>query len=498
MTERFKARRSWRGFDHDEGPSKIGHDPRQFGTRRRRRRWFGGFLLLLAFLLGMYASGGASSEGKLAGLFGGGDSRQSGEAPPTGPEEPASAKPTGPAPDTSPAAAAYAAVAPEYTGIGPESIQAVYRSNLDPSWASVHVVAPEEEESSYVLFVRQEDGAWKARSSIRADEPEDPEYEKVVLDEVPEDLVESIYSSDEASGLLQEPVDHDALPPVESPGVPPPDLDTDDVPESELERVKEGLEEARQRIEGYDGVAGVYVQDLKGGYGYGVRPDEVFFNASVAKIPIMVAVFRKIDEGELSLSDSFETVPEDWAGGAGWMQWQPAGTYHTIEDYLLMMMTQSDNVATNALIRLVGGTEYVNEVSESMGAKDTVLYQKVTSERAAAISLDNRTTPSDTAAMLEQIATGKAASHESSEEMVDIMSQNNLESWLKSALPEDTEAANKAGWLYRTYNDAAIVWHEDHPYAVAIFSKHGPEDPQKAKPTIKGISKAIWQAQDSS
>jgi len=459
-------------------------------------------MLLLTFMLGAYAliysSDSASSEGRLFGLFGG--SSMSREASPGGSEE--AAEPVGgPPPDSSPAAAAYAVVAPEYPGIGPESIQGVYRSKLDPSWASVHIVVPNEEESDYVLFVQQADGAWKARKSIRADESENPEYENVVLDEVPEDLVEAVYLSDkatEALGLVEESVDYSALPPVESAGIPPPDSITDEVPESELERVEEGLEEVRQKVEDYDGIVGVYVRDLKGSYGYGVRPDEVFFNASVAKIPILVAVFRKIDEGEMSLNDSFETKSGDWAAGAGWMQFQPIGTAHTVEDFLLMMMTQSDNVATNALVRLIGGPEYVNEVARSMGAENTVLYQKVTSERAAATSLDNRTTPRETAAMLEQIATGRAASRESSEEMVDIMRQNDLESWLKDGLPDGTEAANKAGWLYRVYNESAIVWHEDRPYVVSIYSKHGPEDPQKAKPTIRGISKAVWQTQDGS
>ncbi len=454
-------------------------------------------MLLLTFLLGAYALGyssdSISSEGGFFGLFG------SPEASLTSSEENAEQDP-GPPPESSPAAAAYAAVAPEYADMGPENIQGVYKSKLDPSWASVHLTVPDEE-SIYVVFVRQVDGSWKALKSIRADEPENPEYEKVVLDEVPEDLVDSVYPPDEASevsGLLAEPIDPGTLPNVKAAGVSSPEPDTDEVPESELERVEEGLEEAQQRIKDYDGVAGVYVWDLKGGYGYGVRPDEVFFNASVAKVPIMVAVFRKIDEGEISLNYSFETESEDWAAGAGWMQFQPIGTFHTVEDYLLMMMTQSDNVATNALVRLVGGPEYVNEVARSMGAKDTVLYQKVTSERAAVLSLDNSTTPRDMAHILEQIATGRAASPESSEEMLEIMGQNNLESWLKDGLPDDTEAANKAGWLYRIYNEAAVVWHEDRPYAVAIFSKHGPEDPQKAKPTIRGISKAVWQIQDGS
>jgi beta-lactamase class A len=475
--------------------SKTERRPSRFGAlsrRRRRRRWFGVVVVLLAAVASaLYALGYVSGGGlDLSGASRGEPSTSSRGA--SGGSQPIPELPD------DPAAVAYGLVASELPGIDSESIQAVYQSTLDPSWASVHIAAPEED-SVYVFFLQREDDSWKARKSIRADEPEHPEYEKTLLEEVPKDLVESIYPKNlatDAAGLLTELEKPGPLPTIEPPEAPPPDPVADDVPESERERVDEGLEEVQQAIEDYEGIAGVYVRDPNGGYGYGVRPDEPFFSASVAKLPIMVAVYRRIDEGSFALSDSFETKSEDWAGGAGWLQWDPAGKSHTVEDYLWMMMTQSDNVATNALTRLVGGSKYVNEVARSMGAPNTVLRQKVTSERGAVLSLDNQTTPRDMATMLDKISTGTAASPESCQDMIDLMHQNHLESWLKDGLPKGTEAANKAGWLYRVYNEIAIVDHEDHPYVVAIFSKNGPEDPEEAKPLLKDISKAVWQAQN--
>jgi len=434
------------------------------------------------------------------------------EAPSSQEEAPAVSRKTAPKPipeqaNTSPEALAYWLVASEIPGMDPESIKGVYKSKLDPSWASVRVEGPEEE-GTYVLFLQREGDSWKARKSIRADEPEYPEYEKVVLDGVPKDLVEAIYpqslaagsSKSDSSGLLVEPVETGTLPSVEAAKPPTPESVTDDVPEDERERVDEGLEEARQKIEDYaddhEGIAGVYVRDLKGGWGYGVNPDETFFGASVMKIPIMVAVYRKIDEGEISLDYTFETESGDWAGGAGWLQWQEAGTSHTVEDYLWMMMTQSDNVATNALMRLVGGPEYVNEVAGSLGASNTVLYQKVTSERAVVPILDNRTTPRDMATMLAKIYAGEAASPISCQDMVELMYQNNLQSSLKDGLPKDVEAAKKGGWLYKVYDEAGIVWHEDRPYVVGIFSKYGSDDVEEGKGLLKGLSKAVYKAQD--
>jgi beta-lactamase class A len=404
-------------------------------------------------------------------------------------------------PPDSPEEAAYLVVAPELPGVSPESIKGVYRSNLDPSWASVHIV-PSGEEKAYVVFVRRTGDSWEAKKSIRADEPDYPENDLVYLDEVPKDLVEYLYPENlfaaEAPEPRKEKVERQDLPRVGPAEFPPPDLVTEGVPESERERVEQSLEEVREKIEGYEGVAGVYVQDLDGGWGYGVRPDETFFSASIIKVPIMVAVYRDIDKGKLSLNDTFETQDEDWASGAGWLQWHSPGTSHTVEDYLYMMMTQSDNVAANALLRKVGGPERVNEVARSLGAENTVLYQKVSSERAAVPALDNRTTARDMATMMEKIAAGEAASPLSCRDMIDIMFHNEL-GWLEAGLPDDVAAATKAGWLYEVFDEAGIVKGGERPYVVVVLTKYGPGTPDEGGTAlIEEISKNIWEAQGNS
>ena len=515
-----KSLRRWikRRFGRDGGlrgvnslRTKQRSSNRLFGAKvQRRRRFLRILMVILAALVSAllaleYTSGGILSSGwdlsKIA-LFPPSQEEEDQSSPENAGGRPVPGSPPEQTND-SPEAVAYATVASEIPGIEPESVQ-VYKSKLDPSWASVHILTPEE--GTWVLFLKR-DGSWKALKSIRADEPDAPQYEEAVLDEVPKDLVDSLYPQNpsvaaDPSGLLAEPVDTGALPSVEKAKAPPAEAVEDEVPGEERERVDEGLEEVRKTIEDYgtehDGIAGVFVRDVEGGYGYGVLPDEAFFGASVMKIPILVAVYRKIDEGEISPHDTFETAPEDWAGGAGWLQWQPAGTSHSVEDYLSLMMTQSDNVATNALMRIVGGPEYVNQVSSSLGAPDTRLYQKVTSERAAVPALDNRTTPRGMATILDKIATGEAASPESCREMISLMSQNHLESGLKAGVPEGVEVAYKGGWLYKVYDDVGFVWNEDRPYVVAIFSKYGNDDPKAGKVLLEEISAGIWKAQDGS
>ena len=410
------------------------------------------------------------------------------------------AAPEAPAPGIAdgPAAVAYATLAPELPDLDPRSVKGLYRSVMDPSWASVRVAAPGEK-VDYVVFLEHSENGWEVRRSILADEKKSPENERAVLGGVPEDLLTAVYPENAPAGtLLQEqPVESESLPPAGPAQSPPPEPVMDGVPEKKQPPVEKGLAGIQQEVEGYGGVAGVYVRDLKGDYGYGIRPDESFFGASVLKIPVMVAVYRKIDAAEISPSTTVQITPADWAAGAGNLQYEYAGTPHTIEEYLWRMMLRSDNVATNVLTRVAGGREKVNEVARSMGTKDTVLYQKLSSERAVVPSLGNRTTPQDMTAMLESIYDGRAASQESCRRMVALMRQNTVERWLKSGIPKgaDVDVAHKAGWLYKVYNEVAIVYHEDRPYAVAILAKYGPKKVDKGEDLVKNVSRRVWETQ---
>jgi len=470
-----------------------------FVARRRRRRQRFGFLAVLILVVAVgavYLTGYASTAET--------GQQSSGEKPSpvqrvmraaTGesPGEPVPASAT-----ETPEGAAYWTVAPEMPGVGPDSVEAVSRSKLDPSWASVRF-APEGESKPFVVFVERVGDTWEAKKSLRADEADYAKNEVVPLAEVPKDLVQYLYPENAFVADVPEPKQEkvDELPSAGPAEFPPPEPVSDGVPDSERERVENALGEAAQRIEGYDGVAGVYVRDLEGNFGYGIRPDEEFFTASTIKLPVMVAVYRKVDEGELSLSQMIEIKEEDWAAGAGWLQWERAGTRQTVGDLLLLMMTQSDNVATNALVRTVGGADHINEVARSLGAENTLLYQKVSSERAAIPQLDNRSTPRDMATMLQKIADGEAASEKSCGYMIDLMDLNELDWWLDAGLPANVYAANKAGWLYEVYDDVGIVKAGDRPYVVAIMSKYGSGDVDQGQVLIEELSRTVWESQNS-
>jgi beta-lactamase class A len=479
--------------------------------RRRARRRLGALVLLVVLLAGsayvalqatggnLLAGGAPNEEAESRGTPSrSGDEDNPGKAPAKAPDKPTPEERLPDPEQPTPEAAAYAVLAPELPGTTPESIKGVYISRIDKSWASVRV-EPEDEVKSFVVFAHKDGDSWKAEKSVRADEPDYAKNDVVPLGGVPEDLIQYLYTENVFAAKVKEPtvekVDPGSLPDVDGAEFPPAEPVMDGVPDSARGRVENVLSETQQEIEGYHGVAGLYVWDLEGDYGYGIRPDEEFFTASIIKVPIMVAVYRRVDEGKLKFSQQIEIKEEDWAAGAGWLQWEKAGTHQTVGDLLLLMMTESDNVAANALVRTVGGPEQVNKVARSMGAEDTLVYQKVSSERGAVPSLDNRSTPSDMVAMMRQIAQGKAASEKSCGYMIDLMHEDRLDWWLDAGLPRGVDAANKAGWLYKVYDEVGIVENDGHRYVIAVLTKHGSADVYEGQDLIKALSKSVWESQ---
>jgi hypothetical protein len=57
------------------------------------------------------------------------------------------------------------------------------------------------------------------------------------------------------------------------------------------------------------------------------------------------------------------------------------------------------------------------------------------------------------------------------------------------------DAANKAGWLYKVYDEVGIVEDDGHRYVVAILTKHGSADVYEGQDLIKALSKSTWESQ---
>jgi beta-lactamase class A len=235
-----------------------------------------------------------------------------------------------------------------------------------------------------------------------------------------------------------------------------------------------------------EAVVGVYAIHLQSGRTVGVRENERFPMGSVYKFPIALAVLKRVDSGTLQLDREVTIEPKDFAPG-----WSPlrdeAGKRPitlTVRELLGQMVAVSDNTASDALLRLVGGPTAVTTRMAELGFSGIRIDRSETQmardldepggvERYA-IDARDTSSPRAMAELLAAFWRRKIG--------LSLLSHDLLLEWmtetttgprrLTRAIP-GTVVAHKTGTMPGTANDAGVVVTLDDEVIVVVFTKRG-------------------------
>ena len=154
-------------------------------------------------------------------------------------------------------------------------------------------------------------------------------------------------------------------------------------PETPQEVLRARLEHKIRAIaDGVDGVVGVTIQDLTTTERFALRGDTVFTQASAIKLPVLVELFRQVEQGRHGLDDLITLEENDVVPGSGVLQrLTPGSVRMTLRDVATLMVTVSDNTATNMIIDRVG-MENVNQTMVRHGLPQTKLQRKMMDSEA--------------------------------------------------------------------------------------------------------------------
>lgn len=238
-----------------------------------------------------------------------------------------------------------------------------------------------------------------------------------------------------------------------------------------MRRLEEKLLPLLQEQPGQWGMA---LKDLTTGETILYNADELFIAASVIKIPIIIEAYRQDRQGKISLADLMELKAEEVVGGCGVLQVMHTGKYLTIRDVIVLMITVSDNTATNMMIDRLG-IEAINEVMQQMGVTRSVLRRKMFDLERARQGIKNEISPADVLRMLEALYRGTVVDKEACAEILNIMHYQQLNHKIPVQLPEGTKIAHKTGEDTGQTHDVGIVYVPDHPYLLVVLSEHVPD-----------------------
>ncbi len=239
-----------------------------------------------------------------------------------------------------------------------------------------------------------------------------------------------------------------------------------------------------------DGVVGVTLLDLETGDRLSVRGDMVFTQASAIKLPLLVELMRQVEDGKYGLDDSVTLEAKDVVPGSGVLQQlTPGKVTLTLRDVITLMVTVSDNTATNMIIERAG-MENVNAFMTQLGLAHTRLQRKMMDDAAWRADRENLSTPNEQAQLLQLLYQGKVLSERSRGEILRIL-EIPKPGQIRTLLPDGTRVAHKTGGLPGVVVDVGIVYLDKRPFVVSAMA-NWVADAEKAERAISEISLAAY------
>lgn len=106
------------------------------------------------------------------------------------------------------------------------------------------------------------------------------------------------------------------------------------------------------------GRIGFHLRHLESGRTVGHNAVEPFFMSSVTKLPISVVVLRLVEQGRVRLDDTVTIAAREMSIGRSPIRdANPNGVRLAVRDLLRFAVSESDNTASDALLRLAGGPD---------------------------------------------------------------------------------------------------------------------------------------------
>lgn len=246
----------------------------------------------------------------------------------------------------------------------------------------------------------------------------------------------------------------------------------------------------REEVSKFKGDVGIVVRDLDTKWEIAFDKEKPLPAASLLKVPIMAACFYALEKRKINSGDTLRLKASDIVSGSGVLKNRPPGTTVTIEKLIKYMVSESDNVATNLLINLLG-FDYLNAFFKRFGLKNTNLSRKMMDFRYRSQGVENYTTAEDMACILEKIYRRQFLNNSVSRRCLELLTLQRIRDRLPSRLPPDTVIAHKTGLERRILHDAGIVFTPRGDFLLCVLTKNA-ENSRRAREFIAEVARNVY------
>ena len=231
----------------------------------------------------------------------------------------------------------------------------------------------------------------------------------------------------------------------------------------------------------------IYVWDYVSGKHADLNSDEVYSAASIIKIPVLIQTFKAIEMGMIRLDDKIPMTPYYNSSGSGSLQFKGENAVYTVDELARVMITESDNSATNMLLDATGGMNAMNQSLRKWGLKETRINDWLPD-----LAGTNITTAKEMASLIYNIDNPNFFTINSREKMIDYMSHVHNNRLIQAGLPSDAIFIHKTGDIGKMLGDAGVVYTPNGKKYIVVMLVNRPYNSYQGKEFIVEASKLIY------
>lgn len=214
--------------------------------------------------------------------------------------------------------------------------------------------------------------------------------------------------------------------------------------------------------------------------------------ASSIKPLIMARIFQRVEAGELCLDQEYLVDEAEVVGGAGSIITSSQRLF-SLQRLLELMMHESDNSASNALVRLSGGLPALNHLAQALGLKNTHMG-RLFMYPSDGEEIENWTSAEDLALLVARMHQGRLISPEADRAMVEIMSGDIAEEPFAERLGSEVLSSYAKGGLLAGSRSCVNVLDTRLGLLVMVGMEDGIAAEEGALEDMRAIGESVYRA----
>jgi len=205
----------------------------------------------------------------------------------------------------------------------------------------------------------------------------------------------------------------------------------------------------------------VYVEFLNTGGNISINPNTYIWPASLSKVPLALAVMKKVERGEWKLENELVLMQGDADSKSGNLQTllakHPIGTRFTIEKLLEELLVNSDNTAFYIFLRNLSQDD-LKAVIEGLGIE--MLFSE-----------EGKISAKEYSRILRSLYTASLLNRVNSEKILEWLDRSTFEIFLAGPISDEIPFPHKYGehLPFNVFADSGIVYIADRPYIVSVM-----------------------------